>query len=434
MTGRSRPGSAPNLLLSACCLVPIAMCALAFMIDPDLYLRIVRLWRSIPREQPFLDMGFLTFIGCFQHGRDVYVPSDCDPFGRAFVYSPLWLRFSFLPTDMAGASQLALGQAVVFGLSLAALPKMLRRIDTVIMIAAVISPATAFAIERGNPDLLMFVIAVFAMLCLERGPLLRVLGYGAILLAGALKFYPVALLLLLVRERLPVFFAGVAISLTVMAGFVLTFRTELSRVAKIIPHPDPMFYNFGAEQLARGFALIVGLPVLTPALLLVCVAGSLVGAMCINRQDGVEEGLRGISRRQLNCLAFGAVLVCGCFFAGVSLYYRAVDLLFVLPGLLGLAEATVNKPVSSLFSKAAYATLAVLWIRIPMAMFGPEHPAGWPYIPAAFFFLWLIRELLWWFIVTVLISLLARLVLASPFAQGMFAVYARRFRPVRHIG
>jgi hypothetical protein len=62
-----------------------------------------------------------------------------------------------------------------------------------------------------------------------------------------------------------------------------------------------------------------------------------------------------------------------------------------------------------------------MWIRIPLAMLGPEHLAPWAGSPVAYLLVWLCREALWWFLATMLLAVLARLVLTSAIGASLFA-------------
>src|SRR5262245_55720260 len=77
-----------------------AAIALAFLyrLEPDYYWRSLAFIGIVPFRYPFLDFqAVLAAVDCWQRGIDVYVSNPCDVLGRPFAYSPLWLRFTFLP-------------------------------------------------------------------------------------------------------------------------------------------------------------------------------------------------------------------------------------------------------------------------------------------------------------------------------------------------
>jgi len=190
-------GALPALALLAAIVAVWAL--LAF--GGDAYFRL-RIAAGLKPYAPFLDLhAVMSAIECWHRAVDVYVSNPCDAHGRRHIYSPLWLR---LPAWMGEPSLLpafGLGLAVAFALSLVLLPAAPRGRPQAAMLLAVLSPVTAFALERANLDLLIFLLVVSGALLLARTGPLRFVGHGLFLAGGLLKFYPLALLALLLRER-----------------------------------------------------------------------------------------------------------------------------------------------------------------------------------------------------------------------------------------
>jgi hypothetical protein len=402
MRGTNPP---PNRLLPAVGLATLGIFTALFATSRAAYQHVISLWWARALPDPFIDSVTGAQVGCWQRGIDVYATDPCDPLSRLFDYSPLWLRLWFLPSDLKWTNALGLCQAVILIAMLAVLPRARTRKDSAVMLLALLSPACVWAVERSNVDLFMFVLAAAGILCLERGLPTRIAGYGAMLLGGLLKFYPAVLMLLLVRERTRICLTLGAAAAAILAGFVLGFRQELARALANTPFPSPFDYSFGAAQLPGGLGLIAGWPglklVLLPALLALC----LLSAIRLARRPGFSAALDSLPQRETLCLLVGADLVCGCFFGTNNAGYRALYLLFVLPGLLALP---------GLFRSTAWAALGAMWIRIPLGITGPEHSVGWTQSGVAYLLFWLGREALWWWVVTVLLAVLVHMVLQSP--------------------
>jgi hypothetical protein len=150
-----------------------------------------------------------------------------------------------------------------------------------------------FALERGNVDVIIFVILVAAGV-LSTGQLAsRLLSYALILLAGLLKFYPVTVLSTALRERPRTFFAISAAAGLIISGFVYRFHGELRVMARNIPHGLYDLYvsdRFGAVNLPFGleqglmkfvpglgqFAWFRGLPFAIMAILVVAIAAQVI--------------------------------------------------------------------------------------------------------------------------------------------------------------
>ena len=128
-----------------------------------------------------------------------------------------------------------------------------------------------FAMERANIDLLMFVMAMLVAR-------LRFIGYAVALLAGMLKFYPIVLLVIAVRDRAAVCFAVWAVA-SVRSRFGSPWTaTEILRAIANIRSKSPFDDNvFGAHNLPFGIAAVIGLPrsgaLVLEVLLLVVMAG-----------------------------------------------------------------------------------------------------------------------------------------------------------------
>ena len=224
-------------ILPAIGIALLAVFGLLYAFDYDLYLRILAWPIDGVFPYPFLDWIFVPAqIDCWRQGVDVYVATACDPLNRPMSYSPLWLRLTFIPTGKAAVAWTGLGLDVLFIAMLGFLPRPRRRLDFAIVALAVFSSATILALERANADLVLFAVAVFAGMCLERRLAARVIGYCAILLAGLLKFYPLVMLILLARERVARCIALGLAAVALLGGLAFAYRNELARMLPNVPH------------------------------------------------------------------------------------------------------------------------------------------------------------------------------------------------------
>jgi hypothetical protein len=371
------------------------------------YMAFFRLLGVEPFRFPFLDAhAVLAAIECHRLGIDVYAWNPCDALGRFHVYSPLWLHLSILPVTTAWTNPVGLVLDVCFLAGLVALPPAQRPITTVVMSAAVVSPAVIFALERANNDLLMFLLAMLAGCLALRSGWPRLLGYAAIVVAAALKFYPVTLLILAWREPWPRCLMILALSLTALLVCLLPETASLLRVLPLVPTGD-----IGAVTLPQGLIAKMDWPawagwVIYAVLLFVA------APMAFRLSYAMQSGLAGIPEAERVFLTVGAALMVGCFFAGQSIGYRAIHLLFVLPALQLAAEA--NPRIGRL------AVASVLW-----AMWGDAlrtDPGG---VADA---LWLVDQCVWWIVITILsgcLLALLRLSLAWTSLWGQMGIGVR---------
>ncbi len=357
------------------------------------YYALAEIWGAAPFRTPFLDMqGVTSPVECHRLGYDVYVQNPCDVFNRPHNYSPLWLWLAVLPITTAWDDALALALVGLFLVALAFLPP---GRDWRLITLATISSTTMFAMERANIDLLMFVMAMLVVR-------LRFTGYAIALLAGMLKFYPIVLLLAAVRERALVCLAVWTMALGVVALWFALDGTEILRAIANIGSNPPFDDNvFGAHNLPFGIAAVVGLPrsgaMALEVLLLAAMVGVAIGSAGKVRTDVLTEA-------EAVHLLVGAALLVSCFVIAQNVSYRAIYFLFVLPALIvswrGAAWVAVLLMWNSGLRLAINRVAA--WFGISTAPDGMLH-----------FAIWLLRELAWWAVITLLAALLLRLVWES---------------------
>jgi hypothetical protein len=404
---------------------------LLYVYDVDWYFRILTATFAYPFRYPFVDAQYMLALGeCWQRGVDVYVHNPCDIVNQRYNYSPLWLRLTFLPTDLAWTNWVGLTLDSAFLISLAFLPSPRGIRDLALIVVTTFSPMTVFALERANIDLIMFVLVVLAALCLERGFFGRLAGYLAIVLAGLLKFYPFVLLLLLLRERMARFLILAAAAMATIAGFAWQYHDELVRAIANIPTGNYFDNLFGADRLPAGLGtalktgldalgfhgeFIDGLPQnasLRTGTWLVLAASTIVTAIRLCGTPGFRSALAAMPPRHANYLVIGAALICGCFFTGESTGYRAIFLLFAMPGMLLLAESGT---FAAVHRWTVGAIIYCMW-------FPPLHHAfdylrrydpdnSWGVFGR--YANWVVHELAWWWVATVFLAVLFRFVLDS---------------------
>jgi hypothetical protein len=402
---------APNLALATCAAALIGAAVALFLIDHATYLAVIDHWSFYPVAKPFSDAEYVTSqIQCWRQGVDVYVTNPCDMMGRLQNLSPLWLRLPLWPANISSTFWLGLTIDGCFAVSLLALP----RRGTGILLLALISPVVVFALERANQDLIMFVLIMLAILLLERTWPVRIAGYGLIVFAGLLKFYPLAAMSVALRERRTVFTVITASAVALTAAFIVFNSAELKAMLPNIPYAPAFELGLGATRLpnALGTALatMTGLHGLaaSPMIRIAAMASLAAATLLIALRSAEHLPLQALSERELLCLIAGAALICGCFLTGRSAMYRGIDLLFALPGLIGLAgdaigriramlRVTVAAILLSMFSQPSHRFLGESF-----SVFTEDNGSA---LASA---LWLIRELMWWWIVAVLLAVLLR--------------------------
>jgi hypothetical protein len=392
-----------------------------YLRDRQLY-DFILTWLAVkPFRYPFFDFQYiLAGAECWRQGVDVYISDPCDLLGRVHGYSPLWLRLPWVSvatsTNICGFGILA-----SFFLSLLCLPPPRDRIDLAVMLGALSSTMTLFALERANVDVIMFVlVAVGVVLVDQRWPR-AALGYAFILLAGLLKFYPLVVLGVGAREPLRRLATLIAATVLTLAAFLAGFHSELGEMAGNIPS-GPYFTDFfGAINLPWGLQQLFFLwsggaaestesrfIYLLPFAILALLVARAVRRVLLMAGGDAARAISTLPQREGLFLIAGAALVSGCFFLGQSVGYRGILLLLVLPGLLALCRAA-DRRTRRLFTRATLVTLFIMWgdcLRHAVETL----PAGAPFwVP-----FWLLREWLWWDLAGILAGILVCFATETP--------------------
>jgi hypothetical protein len=356
-----------------------------------------------PGPFPFLDThAVLAAAQCQRLGIDVYLANPCDFYGRPHVYSPLWLTL-LRPTGMGVAATpwVGAGLDLLFIVSLTALIRPATRRELAVYAIAVFSPATLYLLERANNELVIFVLVLSAGLLQARGARCwRLCAYAIVVGAALLKYFPAVLLSLAAareRRRDALLIAGGAA--IAAALFAAGYRDVLGQALANIPPLSYYTDSFSARNLP--FGLATGLPMLADPLpfavaLFVIMAG--LALVWLRRAVALLNGAAGLdwSTAEVRFAAIGGLLLAGCFFTGQNVDYRAVYLLFALPGLLQL-RAQAPPAARWLLTRLIAAALFLMWeecFRRALLWALAERPGD--RIAMVF---WVAREWLWWWLI-----------------------------------
>jgi hypothetical protein len=433
-------------ILTLAALAVFGAFVLLYRAAPQLYLQILQGWGVEAFRFPFLDThAVLSAIECKRLGYDVYVVNPCDILGRPHVYSPLFLNATIFPVTIAWSGAVGIILALGYFAALAGLPPPRARRAWLIVSLATFSPMSLYAVERGNNDLIVFILVTLGGLCLIRPWRRRWFGYALMMVAAALKFYPLALLSVALRERPRSFFAIIGSALVLLATFVALYHVDLLKARSALPHVPYFFDVFGAANLPNGLSILIAplgdhWPALAktivslPALFYVLLLSDLIWrAVRIGTSPISLAAFGSLPQPEAVFLAIGAVLITGCFFAGQNAGYRGIFFLFLLPGLLALRNGPARMAAFSA-GGGAIAILFLMWeggLRHAFEVAGDSLGLGNSSRPSIEFAVWLVRELIWWRVVGTLAGLLLCFVATSEIGQSSMRWLAERSRFAR---
>ncbi len=366
---------------------------------------------------PFLDTEtILSALRCRRQGIDIFVSNPCDPLGRLFDYSPLWLTAAALPVTKAWTVPVGAGFGSMFIASLLLLPAGRTWLDTAMIVLAVLSTPVAFALERGNCDLVIFALSAGAASLVYQNRRARLAGYGFVILAGLLKYYPLSLISLAVRETVKNFSVLLAAAVLLVAAFAFFERNELGRALALIPSPGPSREVFGAINMPVVVAEMFFHTELSHKAAMYWVASLaaivLIGGGLTGLSPGLHRDLATLTKEERTFLLVGALLVLSCFFTAQNIGYRAINLILIVPGLSALRGCGRRGYVYGL---ATALIVLLLWSVSILSWTATTGSRGYGH--HIFVGLWFMNEGLWWFTVLLLAQITGSMLFHSQIGQ-----------------
>jgi hypothetical protein len=325
------------------------------------------------RDRPFGDMRLVVDgIEAAGRGEDVigsdYQPTDYFPI--RFPYHRSWLALRHL--GIGGSDTVALSVALAilvfahFGVLVAVTGN--QPLTGLTMAAFACSPPVMLGIERGNPDMLLYLLlAAGCHLLVRRALPLQVAGASLLFVAGALKFVPFGGALGILpgnhpRRRLGLLAAFLLAALL----FLVIERSEVMRITSS-PYASSDWASFGAavsaNTLARLFTRVTGITVPVGIAVFVRVCGILALVVLSWRLARKIEpnGASGQGQGDLAPAGFAtaAGIFVGSFILIRSYNYKFLFLALAIPALCQWAR---RRDTSGLTARWTLATLLVwMW-------------------------------------------------------------------------
>ncbi len=393
--------------------------ALLWIEAPAIYFAVMSHFGFPLLSPPMADTySVIQAISCWQAGVNVYAPSPCMG-GGVYNYSPFLLHLGVLfPLPRNGFTVGAVLD-ILFIASLCWLPPAQTRAELLLRIAAICSSSMLFVLEPANIDAAMFVLAVLGIMLIRINTVIGVVGYAVFAFGAACKFYPVALLLLVWRERPRRLLLLAVPGLLALTIYISKFGGGSLVALRILPCGLPYADLFGALNLPFGTWLLVATHTLSPNLaqytaaishpslgigiqIFVELSALVLLIVALRMAPRWDRAFAELEEEHRLFLTGGAAVMLICFFLAQNLSHRAIFLLLVLPGLCRMAAAG-----APWMRSACAAILYLLWqdafqggLR-SLTSAWPAHLAV-----AANFLLWFMNQLIWWGCVFLLMSMI----------------------------
>jgi hypothetical protein len=321
-------------------------------------------------HRPFADLYTpLSWLECTAKGIDVFLSNPCQP-GHRFAYGPILLALA--RSGLTTADGLWLG-ATVSGITLISILCLLRPTTLgqgATCAAVAVSSNVMFAVERANIDIIIFVLLLPSAVLLCGSRAARLSSYALLFIIGLVKYYPLAALGIVVRERTRIFVVVCAICALGVVVYLAVYGSEIRlSLARLLVTIAPFDFNsFGIFDFAisalrwtSGIELAKSDPWYNIGRVVLLVFG--VGlAYWVNRWfHTLGVTCRG-TRFEITLFILGALVISFCFFVGSNHSYRSILLVLCVPLLLTtLSAPELNRTSRGVAGAQVGLIVVVLW-------------------------------------------------------------------------
>ncbi len=302
------------------------------------YVETWSLWKIPTVMPPFIDFRLIpSGAEAFRSGFDPAVSNPNDPFEHIFNYPKIWYIFFYTGITQSDTVWICIILIVLFFATLFAFPDKLFTVDALMMLAVVFSPACMLLYERGNVDLIFFILCGLTILLVSRSPVWAVIVLS---LASFFKFFPFFGVSVFLQKDRNKFFKPFMASALIFAGYIsfninsLSASWELTQrgtflsygvfVIFDILHAYVRYYLLQIFSESQAEVMIKIMPYL--------VALSLLASLFL-LGTRVKDGYESNSERNLAAFRVGASIYVGTFLLGNNWDYRLAFLIFTIPQL-----------------------------------------------------------------------------------------------------
>jgi hypothetical protein len=324
-------------------------------------------FRVASAQPTFLDLRSITTgWECTRKGIDALPLNPCDPRQRPANYPRIWLKLSFLGLGSSSTVPLGIATAVLFFLAVLMLIGPIGVGEALVYLAALLSPSVMLGVERGNADLLVFVVVVVSLVVFRgRRLLVRGISHALLLAAAILKLFPVFAFVVVARqERRIALVAGSIMAALFALDVALTWH-DIRTIYSVVPKLSIASYGYavGPDAVRAWLAAHVSsLDFLARSGARYAVDAAFLALALAAAVNFARHGRRDPTPGDVRLVAFcaGAAIYAGTFLIGHNFDYRLCFLLLTVPQLLvwsGEARPAVPGPRTALA-----VMIATLWL------------------------------------------------------------------------
>ena len=296
------------------------------------------LWQIPAQKPPFLDFRLIPGSAeTLRSGMDPSIYNPNDPAGRLFNYPKIWYLLFNTGISQDDTIWICTVLLVLFFLIVFVFPEKLQVRDALLLLLIAFSPACMLLYERGNVDLIFFILVGLMILTLSRWPAVAI---GILSIASFFKLFPffaIAGFFQDNKKRFYVLFSTTTLIFllylvfnieSLKASWQLTERrTYFSYGVYIIFdlfQPYVRYYLLQIIPESQVQSVLGALPYLTAFLVLAVMFFLAVKQKII---------FPTFSERNLTAFRVGASIYVGTFLLGHNWNYRLAFLIFAIPQL-----------------------------------------------------------------------------------------------------
>ena len=385
-----------------------------------------KLWSSvgIPHlKAPFADMqAVLSASDAYREGYNPYIENPYDPLGREHVYPRPWLWLGYTGITLDHSNLAATLLIAIFFLLCVRILRPENGNEFLFSAMLLLSPAVMLGVNRGNNDLIIFILLSHAVFFLNNKiRALDLIAYFFLFLASVLKFYPIASFLIFVRiiKDFKKFWIFTLFSTVFFGAYALFSLSDFQYLANVVPKPHGRF-TFGAAILFEW--LLNKWPVNATYVYLMIVAIFFL-AFLLSSKTGLAEAREDSIK--LIFFLIGSLNLFFCFFMNTNYDYRCIFFIMILPWLFERLKCAITPVSTKRYIKILLLLLpVVVWNETIITLIGLK--VGAPGISKAKLIVmvnfYILEHLSTWIVITILLAFCIEL-LKAPIRDKMIAPF-----------
>ena len=377
-----------------------------------------RLWKIPAMSPPFADLRVITHgADSIARGLDPLVSNPGDPWGRPLNYPRIWQSLYSVGINKSHTIVLGLGIILSFLAGVVMLMPNASNTAYYLVTVALLSPAVLLGIERANVDLFIFFLVSLSIANAKRS---LAMADGVILLATALKLYPIFGISLLLRGTKSQFIRHAIVVCAILFIYLIVTWSDLRLISHATPRASDLSYGMNVAWMRlAGINPTLGILLRIICSALALLAACLLYAGCTHRhiitpRENADDSLA------LDSFRVGSSIYLGTFVLGNNWDYRLVFLILCIPQLASWV-ASSSRRIKWLSMIAVFAMIVSMWYLVIGAAWGLLASALLRWMPIAGVYPWFVDEIFNWLLFLILSYLFsvslpswAKVLVASP--------------------